>query len=109
MIELCDGFQIEVTENCYILTRVLREHTDKNGKLRKDKKVYGYFGTVSRAFKALAEEMIKERLKGTRTDLVGAVRTICECHRKSDELLRQVMERIPEVNGGNEEGHRGLD
>lgn len=100
MIELCDGFQIEVTENCYMLVRVLREYTDKDGKPRQKKKVYGYFGTVSRALKALAEELVKERLKGTRTDLVGAVRTICECHRKSDELLKQVMERIPEVTNG---------
>ena len=89
MIKVIDDWYIEVESNPtnYTIKRGKGER-DKNGKNRD--KIYGYYGSLLNALKALRKEIVTDKLKGGTYTLVEAVDTIV----KEDTRFEKIMERV---------------
>lgn len=86
MIELFDGYKIEVDEYSYALVR-------ESGHIRKDtgkpkKIVLGYYGSLSAALIALKGELVRRKLNNAAVPLSEAVAAIKE----SNDRVQQMIE-----------------
>ena len=89
MIKVIDDWYITVEANP--INYVVRHgdgKRDKNGKNRD--KIYGYYGSLLNALKALRKEIVTDKLKDGTYTLVEAVDTII----KEDARFEKIMERV---------------
>ena len=97
MIELFDNWIIDVDEKNYILTRIVgkvKQKTKSGDYIEVDnKKVYGYFSSLSEALKALAKALAMQGHMTDRMTLEEAVGAIQRSNDKVAELLETVNRR----------------
>ena len=85
MIELFDGYKIDVDDYSYALMR-------ETGSVRKDtgkpkNVVIGYYGSLSAALIALKGELVRQKLKNASVRLSEAVDAIKESNERVERLI----------------------
>ena len=91
MITLFDDWVILVDDLNYTLARDMGERTDKDGKVRRERKVYGYYGSLRGVLTALMDKLSADELKDGCRSLCEAVRIITESHDRVEKLIKEVI------------------
>lgn len=92
MIKLFDNWVIRVDEYNYILAKDMGESIDKDGKVRKNYKHYGFYSTLRATLKAFMDILSREELKAQESTLAEAVGALERNTQRLEELLKEVTE-----------------
>ncbi len=88
MIELFDGYKIDVDATSYTLFKE-KKYKTKKGEEALTRDVRGYYGTLEGALKALSEEMIRDRLKDETQTLTEALKVVQESRDKVAQVVKE--------------------
>lgn len=86
MIELFDGWKIDVDSMSYTLKKTVQGKSKKNEPIERDI-IFGYYGTLEGALKALGKEIVRDRLKDGSHSLTEAINTVVEARETIEKLI----------------------
>lgn len=90
MIDLIDGYKIQVLDNCYAVGKYHKEKNKKTGETKTVFNRFGYYSSVQKALKNARRHMILDTLEsfdGTLLEAIAAIRSLDE---RFEELLSKV-------------------
>ena len=91
MIELFDGYYILAEEYDYSLCRGEPKTISRSsGKIEKQHRRVGYYGSVRQAIKAFKQDLYHEYTRNRRQSLAEAVRAFQEINNRVDKLLEEI-------------------
>ena len=89
MIELFDGWWIDVDSQSYTLKRTVAGTSKKGDPITRDE-VYGYYSTLESTLKALGKEMVREGLIDGTYSLTDALNMVSDARKKVEDLIHSV-------------------
>ena len=86
MIELFDGWKIDVDSHSYTLKKVMKGKS-KDGKEIEREDCRGYYGTLEGALKGLGKELVRDKVKDGSHSLTEAIQAVREARETMEKLL----------------------
>lgn len=86
MIELVDGWLIDVDSMSYTLKRRLKGTSKKGEPIERDE-IHGYYSSLEGALKALGREIVRENLKDGSHTLTDALSIVSEARKTVEDLI----------------------
>lgn len=92
MIELFDGWKIEVDSMAYTLVKEkthLAETGKRAGEMVTDRDIRGYYATMEGALNALGKEIVRDNLKDGSHSLTEALNVVRDARETIENLLKE--------------------
>ena len=92
MIMINEDYSIDIDDSNYmVVSTEQKTRTDKTGKERLERTVYGYYTSLGNALEAVRELMVKDELKDGCLSLSEAVRAVCRVTKDFEQTIKQCM------------------
>ena len=88
MIELFDGWWIDVDSQSYTLKRRIKG-TSKKGEPIDRNEIHGYYSSLEGTLKALGKEMVRENLESGSHTLTDALSIVSEARKTVEDLIEE--------------------
>lgn len=90
MIDLIDGYKIEVLDRCYAIGKYQKETSKKTGETKLIFKRSGYYTTIQNALINARKHLIRDVLESFNGSLVAAIEAIRALDERFEDSIKEI-------------------